>query len=140
MFWKNTPTFFGSIFWSCNFFSYFWNPHMHKWTLARPSNTWNIIDSYIYTNNFEIFFRKIFAVALTEVFYKKDVSQKKKNAKFTRKYLCRRLFFLKKVAGLKSKDSETSISSVHFAKFLRAPYLQNTSERLLLLFSRKRCK
>ena len=39
--------------------------------------------------------------------------------KFTEKHLCQSLFF-NKVAGLG-----------HFAKFLRTPFLQNTSERLL---------
>ena len=41
-------------------------------------------------------------------------------AKFTGKHLCQSLFF-NKVAGL-----------VNFTKFLRTPFLQNTSRRLLL--------
>ena len=57
-------------------------------------------------------------------------------AKFTGKHLCQRIFF-KKVAGLRpatlSKKSLWYMCfSVSFWKFLRTPFLQNTSERLLL--------
>ena len=55
-------------------------------------------------------------------------------AKFTGKYLCRSLFF-NKVACLRSGNLSKKrllCSSVNFAKFLRTPFLQNTSGRLLL--------
>ena len=47
-------------------------------------------------------------------------------AKFTRKRLCQSLFFYKN-AGLRHR-----FFTVNFAKFLRAPFLPNTSGRLLL--------
>ena len=58
-------------------------------------------------------------------------------AEFTRKYLCRNLFFDK----VKLYRSATSIkaslfrscSLENFAKFVRAPFLQNATGRLLLI-------
>ena len=57
-------------------------------------------------------------------------------AKFTGKHLCRRLFF-NKVAGLGfatllTKNFWYRFFPVNFAKFLRTPFIQNTSGRLLL--------
>ena len=57
--------------------------------------------------------------------------------KFTGKYLCQSLFF-NKVAGLRpatllKKRLWHRCFPVNFAKFLRTPFLQNTSGRLLLL-------
>ena len=57
-------------------------------------------------------------------------------AKFTGKHLCQRLFF-NKVAGLRpatllKKSLWHRCFPVNFAKFLRTPFLQNTSGRLLL--------
>ena len=57
-------------------------------------------------------------------------------AKFTGKQLCRRLFF-NKVAGLGfatllTKNFWYRFFPVNFAKFLRTPFIQNTSGRLLL--------
>ena len=57
-------------------------------------------------------------------------------AKFTGKHLCQRLFF-NKVAGLRpatllKKKLWHWCFSVNFAKFVRAPFLQNTSRRLVL--------
>ena len=49
-------------------------------------------------------------------------------AKFTRKHLCQSLFF-NKVAGLRLWHM---CFPVNFAKFLRTPFLLNTSGRLLL--------
>ena len=56
--------------------------------------------------------------------------------KFTGKYLCQRLF-CNEVAGrrpatLLKKSLWRRCFLVNFAKFLRAPFLQNTSGRLLL--------
>ena len=56
-------------------------------------------------------------------------------AKFTGKHLCQRLFF-NKVAGLRAaallkKSLWHRCFPVNFAKFLRTPFLQNTSGRLL---------
>ena len=56
--------------------------------------------------------------------------------KFTGKHLCQRLFF-NKVAGLRpatllKKSLWHRCFPVNFAKFLRTPFLQNTSGRLLL--------
>ena len=62
-----------------------------------------------------------------KVFYKKGVL--KKFTKFTGKHLYQSLFF-NKVAGL--RDSGTSFFLVNFVKFLRTPFLQNISGRLLL--------
>ena len=58
-------------------------------------------------------------------------------AKFTGKHLCQSLFF-NKVAGLRLATSLKkrlwhSCFPVNFAKFLRTPFLQNTSGRLLLM-------
>ena len=57
-------------------------------------------------------------------------------AKFTGKYLCQSLFF-NKVAGLRpatllKKRLCRSCFPVNFSKFLRTPFLENTSGRLLL--------
>ena len=57
-------------------------------------------------------------------------------AKFTGKHLCQSLFF-NKVAGVKpatllKKRLWHRCFPVNFAKFLRTPFLQNTSGRLLL--------
>ena len=55
-------------------------------------------------------------------------------AKFTGKHLCQSLFF-NKVAGLRplfKKRLWHRCFPVNFTKFLRAPFLQNTSGRLLL--------
>ena len=57
-------------------------------------------------------------------------------AKFTGKQLCQSLFF-NKVAGMKpatllKKRLCHRCFSVNFAKFLRTPFLQNTSGRLVL--------
>ena len=57
-------------------------------------------------------------------------------AKFTRKHLCQRPFF-NKVAGLRpaaflKKSLWHRCFHINFAKFLRTPFLQNTSGRLLL--------
>ena len=54
-------------------------------------------------------------------------------AKFTRKHLCQSLFF-NKVAGpttLSKKRDWHSCFLMNFAKFLRTPFSQNTSRRLL---------
>ena len=57
-------------------------------------------------------------------------------AKFTGKHLCQRLLF-NKVAGLRpatllKKSLLHKCFPVHFTKFLRTPFLQNTTGRLLL--------
>ena len=62
-------------------------------------------------------------------------------AKFTGKHLCQRLFF-NKVAGLRpvtllKKSLWHRCFPVNFAKFLRTPFLQNTSGRLLLFLFRE---
>ena len=60
-------------------------------------------------------------------------------AKFTGKHLFQGLYF-NKVAGLGlackfiEKEALAQVFSVNFAKFLKTPFLQNTSERLLLCF------
>ena len=54
---------------------------------------------------------------------KKDVLRN--FAKFTGKHLCQSLFF--------KKETLAQVFSVNFAKFLRTPFLQNTSGRLLLI-------
>ena len=51
-------------------------------------------------------------------------------AEFTGKHVCQSLFF-NKVAGLKKTLWHRSFP-VNIAKFLRTPFLQNTSGRLLL--------
>ena len=56
-------------------------------------------------------------------------------AKFTGKHLCQSLFFNKnagRTATLLKKSPWHRCFPVNFAKFLRKPYLQNTSGRLLL--------
>ena len=70
------------------------------------------------------------------MFYKKGVL--KNLIKFTGKHLCQSLF-LNKVAGhrpanLLKKRLRHRCFPVNFIKFLRTPFLQNTSERLLLKF------
>ena len=72
-----------------------------------------------------------------EVFCEKRCSLRKgvlRNlAKFTRKHLCQSLFF-NKVAGpttLSKKRDWHSCFLMNFAKFLRIPFSQNTSRRLL---------
>ena len=61
-------------------------------------------------------------------------------AKFTRKHLCQSLFFNKvadlRPATLLKKRLWHSCFPVDFAKFLKAPFLQNTSGRLLLFIGR----
>ena len=69
-----------------------------------------------------------------ELFYNKNVL--KNFAKFTIKHLCQSLL-LNKVAGLMpvtllKKRLCHRCFPVNFAKFLRTPFSQNTSERLLL--------
>ena len=69
-----------------------------------------------------------------KVFCKKDVLRN--SAKFTEKYLCQSLFF-NKVADLKpatlfEKRLWHRCFLVNFTKFLRTPFLQNTSGRLIL--------
>ena len=69
-----------------------------------------------------------------EVFCKKSCSQKFR--KIHRKNLCQSLFF-NKVTGLRpvtllKKRLLHSYFPVNVAKFLRTPFLQNTSRRLLL--------
>ena len=60
----------------------------------------------------------------------------RKFVKFTRKYLCQRLFFNKVVglwpATLLKKSLWRRCFPVNFAKFLRISFFQNTSGRLLL--------
>ena len=58
-------------------------------------------------------------------------------AKFTRKHLCQSLFF-HKVATLLKKILWHRCFPVNFAKFLRTPFLQNTSGRLLLFIVTQR--
>ena len=69
-----------------------------------------------------------------EVFCKKDVLRT--FTKFTGKHLCKSLFF-NKIAGLRpatlfKKRLWQKSFPVNFAKFLRTPFLQNTSGWLLL--------
>ena len=71
-----------------------------------------------------------------EVFFKKGVLRI--FTKFIGKHLCQRLFF-NKVAGprpatLLKKSLWHRCFPINFAKFLRTPFLQNTSGRLLLSF------
>ena len=61
--------------------------------------------------------------------------------KFTAKHLCQSLFF-NKVAGLRNwwkKRTWLRCFPVNFAKFLRAPFLQNTSRRLRFLYMLLTC-
>ena len=53
-------------------------------------------------------------------------------AKFTGKHLCQRLFFNKIAAILFKKSLWHRCFPVNFAKYLRTPFSQNTSEQLLL--------
>ena len=59
--------------------------------------------------------------------------------KFTGKHLCQSLFFNKvadlRPATLLKKRLWHRCFPVNFVKFLRTPFLQNTSERLLSMFS-----
>ena len=59
-------------------------------------------------------------------------------AKFTGKHLCQSLFF-NKVATLLKKRLWHRCPPVNFAKFLRTPFLQNSSGRLLLVLVIARC-
>ena len=64
-------------------------------------------------------------------------------AKLTRKHLCQSLFFnkvadLRPATLLKKKKLLHRCFPVNFAKFLRTLFLQNTSERLLLLLENDR--
>ena len=62
-------------------------------------------------------------------------------AKFTGKYLCQSLFF-NKVADLRDRWKKRTwlrCFPVNFAKFLRAPFLQNTSGRLHFLYMLLTC-
>ena len=55
-------------------------------------------------------------------------------AKFTRKHLCQGLFFNKVAAtALLKKRLWHRCFPLNFAKFLRTPFLQNTSRQVLLL-------
>ena len=69
-----------------------------------------------------------------EVFSEKGVLRN--IAKFTGKYLCQSLFFNKvadlRPATLLKKKLWHNCFPVNCAKFLRTPFLQNTSGRLLL--------
>ena len=65
-------------------------------------------------------------------------------AKWTGKRLCQRLFF-NKIAGARSatllkKSLWQRCCPVNFAKFLRTPFLQNTSGRVFLITSRLQYK
>ena len=74
----------------------------------------------------------IYFCTAPEVFYKKGVHRN--FTKFTGKHLCQSIFF-NKVAGhcnfIKMKLWHRCFP-MNFAKFLRTPFLQNTSGRLLL--------
>ena len=69
-----------------------------------------------------------------EVFCKKDA--RKNFTKFTEKHLCQSVFFKKvedfRPVTLSKKRLWHRYFLVTFAKFLRTPFLQNTSERLIL--------
>ena len=105
----------------------FWNSHMLEWTLVRLSTTWNrslykpfivkyfLVDNLCRSSHRRCFVKKCFL---------------EKIEKSTRKHLWWSFFF-NKAAVLKSRDSDTGFF-LHFAKFCRTPFLQNTSERLLL--------
>ena len=62
-----------------------------------------------------------------EVFCKKGILEN--FAKFTRKHLCQSMLF-NKIAGLKKRPWNRCFP-VNFAKFLRTPFLRNTSGLLL---------
>ena len=73
-----------------------------------------------------------------EVFFQKRCSWN--FAKFTGKHLCQSLFF-NKVAGLRpatllKKKLWHSCFPVNFGKFLKTPFLENTSGRLLLILTK----
>ena len=91
---------------------------------------WNTDDSLSQS----IIFGPLFRSSRPEVFCKKSVL--KNFTKFTGKHLCQRLFF-NKVAGLRAatllkKRHWQRCFPVNFTKFIRTPFLQNTSGRLLL--------
>ena len=65
--------------------------------------------------------------------------RKRKKLQNSQENTCAGASFFNKVACPKNRDSDTGILSVHFAKFLRIPYLQNTSEQLILPLLRKMC-
>ena len=73
------------------------------------------------------------------VFYKKDVL--KNFSKFTGKHLCWSLFFNKdaglRPATLLKNRFQQRCFPVNFVKFLRTPFLKNTSWRLLLKVTKK---
>ena len=57
-------------------------------------------------------------------------------AEFTRKYLCRNLFFDKVKLCMSATSLKKSLNrslNKYFAKFVRTPFLQNTNGRLLLI-------
>ena len=99
-----------------------------------------------------VFFVNLQLAEVAEMLCKKVVLRN--SAKFRGKHLCQRLFF-NKVAGqacardsfliklqvrpatLLKKSLWYRCFPVNFAKFLRTPFLQNTSGRLLLLFPHK---
>ena len=81
-------------------------------------------------------FLQISDAATRRCFIKKGVT--KNFAKFTGKHLCQSLFF-NKVAGVRTatllkKRLWFRCFPVNLAKFLRTPFLQNTSGRLLLKY------
>ena len=91
-------------------------------------------DSFTYILDLPKIWIKKIRSSRQEVFCKKGVLRN--FAKFTGKHLCQSLF-LNKVAGLRSatllkKKLWHRRLPVKFAKFLRTPFLQNTSWRLLL--------
>ena len=61
-------------------------------------------------------------------------------AKFTRKHLCRSLFFIKLQVSVlqlhRKKKTLTQVFSDEFCDILRTPFLQNTSKRLLLFYGK----
>ena len=88
--------------------------------------SWRLYACPIYCLNFIVDFVKS---SRPEVFCKKGIHRN--SAKFTGKHLCQSLFF-NKVAGLRpatlsKKRLWHRCFPVNFAKFLRTPFLQNTS-------------
>ena len=89
--------------------------------------------------NFSKFSGKVFYRTPTRSSHQKCSARKgilRNFVKFTGKHLSQSVFF-NKVAGLMpasllKKSLRHSCSPVNFAKFLRTPFLQNTSGRLLL--------
>ena len=79
----------------------------------------------------------IYRSSRPEVFCKKGVLRN--FAKFTGKHLCQSLFFIK-VAGLHfvKKETLSQVFPVNFVKFLRAPFLLNTSGGCLCIY--KKCE